>query len=240
MTGDGNGYVGNLDLVPEIAHILSANWSWTDENWALSISPHYTQIDDYIGARRCRSQNMNCGMMNLNNTSGFVYLQFINESARIYGVDASFDAILAESNSGGKLSTQITYSLANGINRQTRDNLPQIMPRNVRLTLSHEYQAWQHDLVLEWVDNKDRLSAVRNEIPTDAYDLLHINGSYKWSENLQLNYGIDNLLDRFYNHPLAGAYLGQGKTMSATGVPWGVPVPGMGRNIYLGLNYQFK
>jgi iron complex outermembrane receptor protein len=43
--------------------------------------------------------------------------------------------------------------------------------------------------------------------------------------------GIDNLFDRFYNHPQGGAYLGQGRTMAATAVPWGVSVPGMGRSV---------
>ena len=50
---------------------------------------------------------------------------------------------------------------------------------------------------------------------------------------------IKNVFDKFYNHPLGGAYLGQGKTMSGTDVAWGVPVPGMGRSIYTAVNVQF-
>ena len=30
LAGDGNGYVGNLDLKPETAHTLSATFDWHD------------------------------------------------------------------------------------------------------------------------------------------------------------------------------------------------------------------
>ncbi|MEN9398457.1 MAG: hypothetical protein RLZ81_2987, partial [Pseudomonadota bacterium] len=51
--------------------------------------------------------------------------------------------------------------------------------------------------------------------------------------------GIDNLLDRFYRLPLGGAYVGQDRTMGINAVPWGVAVPGAGRSVYAGLNWQF-
>ena len=56
MAGDGNGYVGNLDLQPEVAHTLSASFDWHDarqEQWGLRVTPYYTYVDDYINARRC-------------------------------------------------------------------------------------------------------------------------------------------------------------------------------------------
>ena len=50
---------------------------------------------------------------------------------------------------------------------------------------------------------------------------------------------IDNLFDRFYNHPQGGAYVGQGMTMAGTAVPWGVRVPGMGRSFNVGVTVKF-
>ena len=47
------------------------------------------------------------------------------------------------------------------------------------------------------------------------------------------------LFDRFYQLPLGGAYLGQGKTMSGTGVPWGLAMPGKGRNLYASVTLAF-
>jgi iron complex outermembrane receptor protein len=54
--GDGNGYVGNLDLKPEVANTISATASWHDaarEQWGFNITPYYTYVQDYIDARRC-------------------------------------------------------------------------------------------------------------------------------------------------------------------------------------------
>jgi len=50
---------------------------------------------------------------------------------------------------------------------------------------------------------------------------------------------VENALNKFYASPLGGAYVGQGMTMSTNGVPWGIPVPGMGRSIYAGVNVKF-
>ena len=67
--------------------------------------------------------------------------------------------------------------------------------------------------------------------------------SYKWKQ-LSVNFGIENLFDKFYNDPLGGAYMGQGVTMTGTNatkpfVPWGTSAPGMGRSIYAGMTYKF-
>jgi iron complex outermembrane receptor protein len=85
---------------------------------------------------------------------------------------------------------------------------------------------------------KTQLSQVRNELKTAGHGLLNLRSSYEWKQ-ARLDIGIDNVFDRFYNHPLGGAYTGQGKTMTATDVPWGTAVPGMGRSIYAGVNYKF-
>ncbi|MDO9007802.1 MAG: TonB-dependent receptor, partial [Thiobacillus sp.] len=68
MAGDGNGYVGNLELEPEIAHTLSATFDWHDarqQDWGLKITPYYTYVDDYINARR---------LTNTTVTNQFVFL----------------------------------------------------------------------------------------------------------------------------------------------------------------------
>ena len=84
---------------------------------------------------------------------------------------------------------------------------------------------------------KDDVSKVRNELTTRGYGLVNLRASYEWTQ-VRLDMGIDNLFDRFYNHPLGGAYLGQGRTMGMQGV-WGVPVPGMGRSVNVGVSVKF-
>ncbi|MCB1987601.1 MAG: TonB-dependent receptor, partial [Burkholderiaceae bacterium] len=91
---------------------------------------------------------------------------------------------------------------------------------------------------LVMVTAKTRVSAVRNELPTAGYGLVNLRGSYEWKQ-VRLDFGIDNLFDRFYNHPQGGAYVGQGMTMAGTAVPWGVRVPGMGRSFNVGVTVKF-
>jgi len=98
--------------------------------------------------------------------------------------------------------------------------------------------SWTNTLELELVGAKTHVSEVRNELETSGYGLVHLRSQYQWDQ-ASIDFGIENLLDRFYNHPLGGAYTGQGKTMSGTDIAWGTPVPGMGRSIYVGFKYFF-
>ncbi|MBE9516774.1 MAG: TonB-dependent receptor [Proteobacteria bacterium] len=239
--GDGNGYVGNLELEPEVSHTVSATFEWHDaaqEKRELKLRPYYIYVDDYIDAERCSSVNTNCGAANQTATDAFVYLQFVNQSARIYGLDISGHAPLAESTSFGDFSTTGMLSYVRGKNDTTDDNLYNIMPLNMKLALVQRVAKWTNTVEVELVDDKTNVSEVRNELETEAYNLLHLRTSRKWKQ-LRLDIGVENVFDKFYNHPLGGAYLGQGKTMSGTDVPWGVSVPGIGRSIYTALSYTF-
>ncbi len=241
MTGDGNGYVGNLDLEPETAHTISAKMEWKDsknDKWQMSISPYYTYVEDYIDANRCQSANMNCGMMNQTATDAFVYLQFVNESANMYGVDVSGEYSLAKDNQYGDISVSGVISYLDGKNKTTDDNLYNMMPLNIRFAINHAKNNWANHIEVELVDAKTQTSSVRNEIQTHGYALMHLRSNYQWN-SIFFNVGIENVFDRFYSHPLSGTYTGQGKTMNSTGIAWGTNVPGMGRNIYAGVVMKF-
>ncbi len=241
MAGDGNGYVGNLELEPEIAHTVSATFDWrgvNEKKWGITAAPYFSYIEDYIDVNRCASQNMNCGANNQTRTEGFVYLQFVNESARIYGVDLSGFIVLGENTPYGDLTATAIVNYVRGKNKTTDDNLYNIMPINAKFSLQHNRNDWTNTLELELVDNKSNVTSVRNEVETSGYGLLHLRSNYQWN-SLRIDFGIENIFDRFYNHPMSGAYTGQGKTMSPMDVPWGVSVPGMGRSIYTSVNYKF-
>ncbi len=58
--GDGNGYVGDINLKPEVAHTVSATANWHDANqqdWETKITPFYTHVENYIDAGRCQPGN---------------------------------------------------------------------------------------------------------------------------------------------------------------------------------------
>ncbi|MEW6253736.1 MAG: TonB-dependent receptor, partial [Planctomycetota bacterium] len=101
---------------------------------------------------------------------------------------------------------------------------------------------WRNAVEGELVARKDNVSAVRNEIQTPGYGLVHLRARYE-EKRYSVDFGVENLFDRFYSLPLGGAYVGQGTTMSNPALPnypqWGTPVPGPGRSFYAGINVKF-
>ncbi|MCR4302759.1 MAG: TonB-dependent receptor [Gallionella sp.] len=242
MAGDGNGYYGDPDLKPEVAHTLSATADWHDaakEDWGLKVTPYYTRVHDYIDAVRCGTANcLASNAANLTATTGFVYLRFANQSARLFGLDISGHRLLAKTGDYGNFTAKGVLNHVDGKNRTTGDNLYNIMPLNAKLALVQETGNWTNTIEGQMVAAKKNVSQVRNEVNTGGYGLLNLRSSYEWKQ-ARFDIGIENALNKFYNLPLGGAYTGQGTTMSATGVAWGVPVPGMGRSIYAGATYKF-
>ena len=247
FAGDGNGYVGNLELEPEVAHTVSATFDWHDGargKWGLKVTPYFTYVDDYIDAERCSSattsQTMHtaCVDANLTVEEDFVYLQFVNQSAKIVGLDITGHMPLAEKTQYGDFIASAAVNYTRGSNETTGDDLYNMMPLNVKLALNQRTGGWNNGVEFVWVDDKHRVSETRNEMETKDYSLVHLRSSYE-ADKFRFDVGVENLLDRFYNHPLGGAYTGQGMTMSSTGVSWGTPVPGMGRSVYAGVTYKF-
>ena len=243
LAGDGNGYVGNMDLKPETANTLSATADWHDatgEQWGVKFTPYLTYVNNYIDARRCSGSGAMsaCTTANQTATTGFVYLQFANQDARLHGFDLSGFTDLGRTANWGQFALSGVISYVHGTNRTTGDKLYGIMPLNARAALTQRLGAWTGTAELVMVTAKTRVSAVRNELPTAGYGLVNLRGSYEWKQ-VRLDFGIDNLFDRFYNHPQGGAYVGQGMTMAGTAVPWGVRVPGMGRSFNVGVTVKF-
>jgi iron complex outermembrane receptor protein len=227
LLGDGNGYVGNLDLEPEIARTVSLAADWHDAaqaRWNIRLSPYYTRVEDYIDAR--------CAPGAVCLPDQFNVLQYDNVRARLYGVDLSGRLAL------GAFALEGVAGYVNGQSRDTGDDLYNIHPLHATLALSHRRGPWLGALETEWVGRKDAVSGVRNEIETASYTLAHLRGRYTWRQ-VTLDGGIENLFDRRYALPLGGAYLGQGRTMAINGVPWGIAVAGPGRSLYAGVSYAF-
>lgn len=243
LAGDGNGYVGNINLEPEVAHTFSLTADWHDaarDNWGITITPYISYVDDFIDAERCSGDAgmYGCTASNLTATDNFVYLQYQNVSAKLYGVDLSAEKHLYHSKKLGAFHGEAVASYVRGKNRDTGDDLYNIMPLNATFSLHHAKGAWHNSVEWQLVAAKSKVSDERNEQETAGYGLVHLRTSYEWKD-VRVDFGIENVFDKLYNHPLGGAYTGQGVTMTPTGVPWGVTVPGMGRSFYTGINYQF-
>ena len=257
FVGDGNGYLGNPNLKPEVAHTLSFTGDWHADDRAadFKVTPYYTRVSDYIDAVRTAgtvSMYVNgvlTALANASLTNGFVKLQYANQSARLYGIDVSGKLPLGKTGYGDwGLKGLVNYT--NGKNLDTGNGLYNIMPLNAKLTLTQKFGGWNNGLEVVGVRAKSDVSAVRNEVKTPGYSLVNLRASYAWKQ-ASIDFGIENLFDRLYYLPLGGAYTGQGATMSldrevgnistngGTASLWGIAVPGMGRSFYAGLNVKF-
>lgn len=237
--GDGNGYVGNLNLEPEVAHTVSVTGHWHDadrKSWNLRIAPYYTYVRDYIDAVPCNRIYATCPTR----TDGFVNLSLDNQDARLYGMDVSGKMILGSVDSIGNLAARGAISYTRGKNATTDDDLYNILPLQLKVALEHRRGSWSNTLEAKLVKPKTHVQSVRQELETAGYGLLDFYSSYVWKQ-VRLDVGITNLLDKDYDDPLGGAYLGQGSTMSSNGSApqYGTAVPGMGRSINTSVTMMF-
>lgn len=242
--GDGNGYVGNLRLDPEVAHTVSLSANWHDaaeEKWGFRATPYFTYVDDYIDAVDCsalgRCPTDMMGTPTVTRADGFKNLTLDNQRARIYGADISGNLTLVPSAAWGSLGVSGVLGYVRGKNRDSGENLYRQMPLNLKLALNHRYENWSSSLELKLVANKDNVQEVRKELETAGYGLVNFYTHYNWKQ-VRFDLGIENLLDKHYDDPMGGAYVGQGATMG-TGVNHGTSVPGMGRSINTRLTLDF-
>jgi iron complex outermembrane receptor protein len=242
FVGDGNAYIGNPDLKPEVAYKAALTGQWRDpdkEHWDIKVSGHITYVEDYIDAQRCpRSFSAQCNVLNSTTTSRYVLLQYVNQRAMLHGVDLSGSSLIAQHADVGKIYLRGIASYVDGRNLSTGDDLYHIMPVNTTLALEHRSSHWTNVIELQSVAAKDKVSQVRNEAQTPGYTLLNLRSSFAW-KNGRIDLGLENALDKFYLMPLGGAYLGQGNSMTTNGIPWGMVVPGRARSLNVALNLSF-
>lgn len=243
FVGDGNGYVGALDLVPEVARTASITAGWHDPDdttWSLTVTPYYTAVLNYVDAVQWDSTAN--APRRIPVVDNFTVLRFTNASARLYGLDFSAQHRRDTDSRFGAFAARLVGSYARGENRDTGDHLYNIVPLNAKLSLTQERGAWRNSVEGEFAAAKERVSSARNEMQTAGYGLVHLRSSYE-RESWSVEIGIENVLDRCYDSPLGGAYVGQGTTMTVPPAPnqpqWGTPVPGQGRSVYAGVRLGF-
>jgi iron complex outermembrane receptor protein len=264
--GDGNGYTGNLNLKPEVAHNFSITGNWRDisgaNRWEARVSPFYTYVENFIdGARTGGTFNT----FPVANSYVFQIMQFRNFKAELYGVDASGRVTLHESPEYGRLSASGVASFVYGRNLdignpshcapanglcsvssflvKRGDGLWNLMPFNTRIALEHQYGGLTTAIETQLVADKDHVSANKGEFTTPHYALLNLRAAYEWS-NLRVDLGVDNITNALYSLPLGGFDLTNysrnavllGRNVGLASVR---QVPGMGRNFYAGLTVKF-
>jgi iron complex outermembrane receptor protein len=229
--GDGNYYVGNLDLKPETAHTLSVTADWHDsarKNWEIKVTPYYTYVQDYIGVNVIGTSTYG------DNT--FNQLQFANHNAELYGLDVSGLVGLWNSNSFGTGQFKGTMGYVRGETLDTGDSLYHLMPLNARLALEQKVSGWTNTIEWQLVDRKSRVDPLRYEPVTGGYGLVNLRTGYAW-KSVRVDLGVTNLFNKFYSLPLGGVnfddYLASGWMGKIA------PLAGQGRSVDASITVKF-
>jgi iron complex outermembrane receptor protein len=229
--GDGNYYVGNVNLKPEVAHTASGTANWHDaarKEWEIKVTPYQTYVRDFIDVNELATQMY--GM------STFSQLMFANHNARIWGVDVSGTAALWKSSKYGRGELSVVGGWLHGRRLDTRTGLYQMMPLNARLGLKEKSKGFSGGPEVQMVDRKHDTDPLRFEQRTPGYTLVNLKSGYEW-RHLRLEAGATNLLNHWYYLPLGGVNFGDFQASGWMGQI--LPLTGPGRSFYVGISLPF-
>ncbi len=226
--GDGNGYVGNINLRPEIAHTFSATFALhdsTQKEWGIKLTPYYTKVHDYIDVTVL-------GTATAGGYSGIRLLQFTNTDAHLFGADVSGYANVWDNASYGTGTLKSVIGYTRGM-RDNGGSLYHIMPLHAKVSLDHRMGGWNSGIDIQGVGAKDSVDTLRKEPLTPGYALIDLRTGYQISKNIQWDVAVTNLLDKGYALPLGGVdVLNYAKTTYT-------PLQGMGRSFNTALTIKF-
>ena len=229
--GDGNYYVGNVSLRPEVAHTVSGTASWHDrarKEWEIKVTPYMTYVRDYIDVDELATATYG--------ESTFSQLQFANRNARIYGADMVGDVAIWSSPRFGRGEISGVASWLHGRRLDTGTGLYQMMPLNTRIAFTEKLKKWTAGPEVQLVGRKFDVDPLRYEQRTPGYALLNFNAGYQW-RHFRINAGAYNLTNKYYYLPLGGVNFDD---FQASGWMSQIrPLTGPGRSFYIGLNVPF-
>jgi len=236
--GDGNAYLGDIDLEPEATHTIRAVLDWHDPDahaWSLRIAPFASLVANFIGIDPNAVQVYAESQPN----PGRSAQRWFNHDARIYGGELAASRSLDTATGRWTLAGSISASRGEDLTSGSR--LAGLVPLRATLRLEHSAGGWRG-----WVDWRrtaamPQIDTSLGAVPTTALqvlvpasDVLDIAGHYAWRA-FELEAGIDNLFDRRYGLATQGvdlvrynfdpAHLG--------------PVNGPGRSAHLALRWNF-
>jgi iron complex outermembrane receptor protein len=257
--GDGNGYVGNMNLKPETAHNISFTAAFHDadhDSWEIKATPYFSYVENFIDVDRCGPSNPICNSSlgygyygqpgdaatpGQHRDNGFYFLSYGNHDARLWGADVSARIDLYKNQMLGEFDARAMLGYVRG-ERMDGGNLYHMMPFNTKLSLNHKKDSWHNTVEMQFVDAKTDVQQIRNELTTPSYILLNAKTGYTY-KNLSVDIGLDNVLDKQYYHPLAGVNAGDYYAMSITNADWPYRnnrnLPGMGRSVFVGISLTY-
>ncbi len=197
--------LGNPNLKPEKSKNIEASMRYRDDSSSLSLTVFQNKIDDFIiysnpnfiTDSRTTTQNLN--------------------KAKIQGLTISGDQFLGHFQIKGSLTTQSAK------NEDTDLYLPRRAKTFGNINLNYYVGYW--NIGIETIFSNKRFDNKENTVKLSGYSVTNIVADYKFNENLNLNFRLNNVFDKDYSLAAEGA----------SGFRYQTP----GRSLFANLRYDF-
>lgn len=194
-----------LEIAAEKTSQLDIGYIYRTENIEASLSAFANIIDDYLMIESGFSKMIaGGGMGDMNSTRTTTIVR--NIDARSWGVEMDLGYRLSD-----HWRAELTLSSVRGANESDGTTLAQLPPLETRLGLYYQQAQWSGGILWRALAAQDRVDIGRGNIagqdfgPTDAANVLSLNGGWSPSAELQVTAGIDNLLDETYAEHISRA-----------------------------------
>lgn len=224
---DGFNYIGNIELKPEIARELELGFDWNTASTFISPRIYGRKIDNYI--QGIPTENTQAIMVSNAMGNANPPLEFSNVEAVIMGFDMPW-----HHNFNEHWALHGSFNMVRGERRDIDDNLYRIAPDNMRLAADYTINQYSFSLEAVAYNKQQRVAKSNNEKESSAYELLNAYFHYAINDDIKLISGIENLLDKNYQAHLGGTNRAKGNDVAI-----GARLPGLGRNLFAKVNWQF-
>lgn len=229
---DGNIYVGNQSLRPEVAYIAEAGLDLGNDWLTLRPTLFYRRVEDFIQGTPFDTTpgvlNIPVEMVAAANGDA-TPLMFRNTSAELYGADVDF--VIRPS---ARLELAGTASFVRGTRRDIDDDLYRIPPANLRLSATWTSGRLALGTELFAAADQPKVSRTNDEQRGEGFAIVGLFARYGLNDSLALEAGIENLLDELYAPHLAGR-----SRVGASDVALLERLPGPGRGVWARLTARF-
>lgn len=223
---DGRNYIGDIELKPEVSYQAELGFNWQVGSTYIMPRVFYRYVEDYIQG----APTSNAAALKLSPTT----LQSSNVDAYLYGFDVEAGFRFYDD---WKVEAMMSY--VRGRRDDVSDNLYRIAPLNGRVGIFYDTTEWLLGTELIGYDDQNETANYNNEQASPGYFVWNLRGQYrpqfKTLQGIQIGFGVENLLDESYRTHLSGT----NRNPANDGTAVGEHLPGIGRNFYATLSYDW-
>ncbi len=240
--GDGNNYIGNVELDPEWSNQFELGLDWANDRAYFNPRAHYQRINNYIQGVAVEANMFNMPVIGVSGGANgdATPLQFANVEAEIYGFDTDWGYQIDRD---WMLTGSASY--VRGKRRDVNDDLFHIAPPRASAAITRNFGAGSVTIEGVVVARQTKISDELTDDPgnpnnnndsTPGYGLINLYGQYAPQNysNIIIQAGIENLLDKEYTDHLNGF-----NRVVGNGVDIGDRLPGPGINAFVTLGLTF-